>query len=184
MHYLVVWEQFNGSAIDIQGVRVNRSGTLADPSAIGIETGANPSEDPAVAWSGTWLVVWGEVPGIRGARVSHTGAVLDPSGITISGAPDNQSAPVVAAQGNFLVLWHDRRSGTLFGDDIYAARVRYNDGVVLDPNGFAVAAAADVEDEPALTSASYPGFGAAYFRTALEPVYGAHRVFLRVVSPK
>lgn len=184
MHYLVVWKQSSGSTIDIEGVRVNRSGTLADSSAIVIETGTGFKADPAVAWSGNWLVVWVGGAGIQGARVSYTGTVLDPSGITISDAPDSQSAPVVAAQGNFLVLWHDRRSGTLFGDDIYATRVRQYDGMVLDPSGFAVAASGDVEDEPALTSAAYPGFGAAYFRTALEPVYGAHRVFLRVVSPK
>ena len=184
MHHLVVWEQNGGSGLDIHGVRVNRSGTPADPSAIGIETGPNSTVDPAVAWSGTWLVVWDEEPGIRGARVSHTGSVLDPSGITISGAPDDQSAPVVAVQGNFLVLWHDRRSGTLGGDDIYGARVRQHDAVVLDPNGFVVAASDDIENEPALTSAAYPGFGAAYFRIALEPAYGAHCVFLRVVSPK
>ena len=72
MQYLVVWKQSNGTTIDIQGVRVNRNGTLADSSPIGIETGAGFSSDPAVAWSGVWLVVWVGGAGIQGARVSHT----------------------------------------------------------------------------------------------------------------
>ena len=127
---------------------------VLDGTGIAMSTAADDQLDPAVAFDGTnFLVVWRDFrPGsnsdIYGARVTKAGVVLDGSGIAVSTAAEDQLEPAVAFDGtNFLVVWADYRSGTTA--DIYATRVS-KAGVVLEPAGFALSAAANSEREPAV----------------------------------
>jgi len=105
---------------------------------------------PALAFDGTnFLIVWEDWRrancDVYGARVTPAGVVLDPDGIPIVIAGNHQQAPAVAFDGtNFLVLWEDWRSDTA---DIYCARVTPA-GVVLEPGGVAVSAAANTQRSP------------------------------------
>ncbi len=78
---------------------------------------------------------------IVGCRVDKSGKPLDAEPFVVCGAKDIQEHPRVAfGKGVFLVVWHDIRNGKDW--DVYAARVT-PEGKVLDPDGFAVAAAAN-----------------------------------------
>jgi hypothetical protein len=156
-NYLVAWEDYrNGSDYDVYGARVNASGTVLDPSGIGISTATGYQEYPAVAFDGTnYIVVCqdyrsGSDEDIHGARVTTLGIVLDSLGILISIAPGAQSqyAPSVASDGtNYLVVWQDDQNG--LDDDIYGARVTAS-GTVLDPSGIPISTAADYQESPSV----------------------------------
>jgi hypothetical protein len=90
-----------------------------------------------------YLIAWDDHRGVEGfdiycARVSRDGHTLDTTGVLVCDEVMDQYMPDVGFDGeNFLVAWQDIRSGMTNG--IYAARVSPA-GVVLDPDGFAVAA--------------------------------------------
>ncbi|WP_434384328.1 TolB family protein [Melittangium boletus] len=151
-NFLVVWESWTHSAVDIYGARVSSAGTVLDPSGILISNAWGLQRAPAVAHDGTnFLVVWqdGRNTGndIYGARVSGAGTVLDPNGIAISTAANEQLAPSVAHNGtNFLVVWQDSRSGVF---DIYGTRVN-GAGTVLNANGILISVAVGAQEHPAV----------------------------------
>jgi hypothetical protein len=157
-NYLVVWSTDTG----IYGARATPGGTTLDGNGITISTGTR-REVTGVAFDGTnYLVVWdeyvkdeeghGPIFDIRAKRVSPAGVLLDASSISISTAAHSQSDPAVASDGsNFLVLWTDGRNDTTNGTDIYGTRVTPA-GVVLDPDGRAIAAGPGGESAPALAS--------------------------------
>jgi hypothetical protein len=111
---------------------------------------ASRGDYPGAAFDGTnHLVVWGDSRSghIHGARVDTSGAVLDTLGLLISGETGSQGSPAVAFDGmNYLVVWADSRSGPV---DIYGARVSV-EGVVLDPDGIVISAAAGGQYVPAV----------------------------------
>jgi hypothetical protein len=118
---------------------------LIPPAAAGAP---NDQLYPATASDGAnFLVVWMDQRNadstefdIYGARVSASGEVLDPGGIPICTARDYQWYPAVAFDGtNYLVVWSDSRDNSPEHPslELYGARVN-RDGVVLDPNGFAI----------------------------------------------
>jgi hypothetical protein len=185
-NYLVVWQDpGSGTTTDIYGARVSRAGAVLDAARIAISTAANGQSSPAVALVGTnFLVVWQDLRSgssdIYGARVSGAGVVLDVNGIPISTAPDSQDTPAVAVNGSALVVWRDRRSGV--GFDIYGARVGSN-GVVTDGSGIPIANAPGDEASPAVAGGPGDDWGVVNARF-VGPPFGAHRVFLRTVSPK
>ncbi|MEO0127730.1 MAG: FlgD immunoglobulin-like domain containing protein [candidate division WOR-3 bacterium] len=142
-NYLVVWQDKRGGTYyDIYGTRVTPSGTVLNPSGIGISTAGNDQLAPSVAFDGTnYLVVWEDcrnnstIPDIYCTRVNRSGTVLNPAGIAVSTAASHQYTPKVAFGGtNYLVVWADNRNGNW---DIYGARVTPT-GTVLDPNGIAI----------------------------------------------
>ena len=80
---LVVWsDNRSGTSRDIYGTRVSNTGTVLSPSGTPISTAPNDQSQPALAFNGTYLVIWndrraGTRTDIYGARVDTTGAVQD-----------------------------------------------------------------------------------------------------------
>ena len=149
-----VWQDLRTGASDIDGTRF--SGTAVnDPQGLRISSAANDESNASVAFDGTnYFIVWQDRRAVSssdvyGARVSATGAVLDPSGIAVSTASADQITPRVTwAAPSYLVVWEDKRSDL---GDIYGARVDAN-GAVLDPSGFVIAAGANEQKLPAISS--------------------------------
>ncbi len=152
-NFLVVWQEYYGTAQGIRGTRVSSAGSVVDPTPIDLVSQNATLLYPTVAHDGTnFLVVW--VDGrngnydVYGTRVSGAGTVLDSTGIAISTATGLKRWPKVAHNGtNFLVVWQDGRNAD---NDIYGARVS-STGTVLDPSGIALCTATGNQERPALT---------------------------------
>ncbi len=148
-NYCAVWTHNIGGAWAVKGTRVSPGGIILDPSYIDISSGGN-ALSPQIASSGAeFLTVWVDYrssftgPDIYAARISSAGSVLDPSGIAVCTLDDVQYNASVAFGGNiYLLVWRDNRNGL---HDIYGARATSN-GVVLDPNGFAISTAISFQD--------------------------------------
>ena len=174
--FLVVWEEGMYSDRDVRGVRVSPSGVVRDSASFLVA--GRPWEQcaPAAASDGNdFLVAWQESGDlsydIYCARVSRTGTLLDTAGVAVCTSSGDQVAPVLAYNGtDYLVLW--QAPGTAVRD-IYGARVS-RQGVVLDPNGFVVSAAPNVQDQPA-AAADGDGFLVVWsdWRNADRDIYGA-----------
>lgn len=119
---------------------------VSDP----VYVSAAPSQTrPKIAFDGTnYLVVWQEDRGnqfgdVYATRVAPDGTVLDPHGIPVATSRASERSPAVAFDGtNYLVTW--TASGYPDGD-IYGARVGPS-GAVLDPGGFPISTAPDLQD--------------------------------------
>ncbi|MCP3162765.1 hypothetical protein [Myxococcus qinghaiensis] len=148
--FLVVFQHRSETVSDssnIFGVRVRASdGVVLDGTMIPISTAVRDQRAPLVSFAGGYyLVVWtdfrtgGLYSDIYAARVrASDGVAMDPQGIAVSTAAADQLSPVVVSGGEqFFVVWQDRRVSNL--SDVYGARVRASDGVVLDASGIAVA---------------------------------------------
>jgi len=154
-NYLVAWEDWRNNSWDIYGARVSPSGVALDPTGIAVSTAANTQQFPSVAFGGeNYFVVWQDWRrqrsscDIYGARISQAGNVLDPAGIVICSTKNYQFSPSVAFDGqNYLVVWEDYRGYS--GSDIYGARISQT-GVVLDPDGFAIAVVAHGQYSPSV----------------------------------
>ena len=152
-NYFVVWEDtrastYNSSNSDIYGARVRPSdGVPLDGTGIPLCTVLGDQSSPRVAFDGErFLAVWQDqrslVPRTYAARVRASDVqVLDPGGFVITSNPSYQYYPSVAFDGvQFLVVWEDGRNNTSGANyDIFGARVRGADGVVLDGTGIPIA---------------------------------------------
>lgn len=160
--YFVVWQKPGSTTSGVYGARVDREGNVIDAPRIAIAEPDSRYSDfalPQIATNGSnFLIAWRAISvspmqgaDVRGSRISSSGAVLDPLGIDISTAPGYQEHPSVDYDGsNYLVTWDDTRNlerGSLH--DIYAARVN-SSGVVVDPNGIAVATGPTEQSSPVL----------------------------------
>jgi hypothetical protein len=112
-------------------------GTIVDPATGQVSPvdgfSLSPLSSPAIAFDGTrYLVVGTEgSTAVSGQRVGPDGSLIDAQPFPIAAAAGN---PSVTFDGtNYFVAWEDNRTGQ--GRDIYAARVRPSDGVVLDGTG-------------------------------------------------
>ena len=158
-NYLVTYA-LNGN---IMGVRVSPSGTVLDGSGgFTISLGANSTVGenafPSVAFDGTnYLVVYGKFTGtgynLYGIRVTPVGQALGE--FPIYTAPGSHALPRVVFGGStYLVVWPDQvtasgANGFITTQHILGARVS-TDGVVLDPNGIAIATAPGPQGNPSL----------------------------------
>jgi hypothetical protein len=185
---LVTWTRraVEGTAEDILGARVDRSGTVIG-APIPISTAPGTQAGPVVAFDGTrYLVAWTDwrganAPDIYGARVGRSGVVRDPAGIPISTDPASESNPSIASNGRFFVVWNEQPDGYRY--DVHGARVS-GAGQVLDPGGVPIATSRTFEVNPAIIGAPGNRYTVAYQRYAPEAPYAADRVFLRRIMPK
>ena len=100
--------------------------------------------------------------------------LIDTSG-TLGPAPYGQGHPALAFDGvNFLVVWQDGRKGD--STDVYGARVTPA-GVVLDPTGIVISAAAENQFAPALA------FDGANFLVVWEDRRGGRDIYGARVTP-
>ncbi len=152
--FLAVWCETQAPGVAVSGARISAGGTVLDP--VGFPVSTTPTNKTGLATGfgdSLYLVAWAEAGGGDGtdiycARVGRDGQVLDPDGIVVCDEPFYQELPDVSFDGqNFLVVWQDYRS--LMNSSIYAARVSPA-GVVLDPDGFAVAADTFDDQAPAV----------------------------------
>jgi hypothetical protein len=160
-NFLVVWK---GDDNYLHGTRVRiADGTVLDPSGIEIGLSPNTQRLPSVASNGTyWLIVWvdyrdydiSEETDLYGVRVRESdGVVLDPPGIAVCTASGDQGSPSVASNGtDFFVAWEDYRNWSVTDVDIYGARVRGVDGLVLDQDGIPVSTAESHQQQPYIAS--------------------------------
>jgi hypothetical protein len=185
--YLVAWR----GGPQPGGVRVTRvtaDGVVVDPAGILVAPGFT-SDDPAVAWNGSrYLVAWststngtGWERDIFAARVGADGSVQDQVPLAVATGPGSHEGPRVAGNGHFLIAW--RETDGAGRNDVFGARVG-DDGAVLDPSGFPIAASAAAERDVALTAGPGATWSTSSTRFVVEQPYGADRVFLRTVSPK
>jgi len=152
-NFFLIWcENRMGFQSQIWGARVNRNGVPLDTGGIPISTTDGNKQFTGVSFDGTnYFVVWYDIRNgngdIYGTRVTTGGIVLDPQGIPISTPSTGQIDPAVCFDGsNFLVIWSDARLGTW---DIYGARVTQS-GTVLDPQGFPISTAPDMQGDAKL----------------------------------
>jgi len=103
-------------------------------------------------------------------RVLADGTLLDPAGIQLTNAPNNQIVPVAAWDGLELVVASTdyRNQSTLEQPigDLYGTRLDAN-GVLLDPNGFAIASDPVIAELDAAVASAVSGqalLGGAIFR--------------------
>jgi len=152
--FLAVWEDGERRERDVFAARVGPDGDVLD--SVGILVSGAPSEQcsPVTASDGTdFLVAWQDWRNqdydIYCARVSRTGIVLDTAGIAVCTTAQSQFSPALAYNGSdYLVLWTEQ---DMSGCEIRGARVG-REGVVLDPDGFAVSAAPGVQSSAAVAS--------------------------------
>ncbi len=174
--FLVVWEEGMNRDRDVRGARVSPAGVVLDSASFLVA--GRPWEQcaPAAASDGNDFLVawqeWGDLSyDIYCARVSQSGTVLDTPGVAVCTSSGDQVAPLLAYNGtDYLVLW--QAPGTAVRD-IYGARIS-RQGNVLDPNGFVVSAAPNVQDQPAV-AADGDGFLVVWsdWRNADRDIYGA-----------
>ena len=150
-NYFVVWQ--DGWYGGIYGARVNQNGHVLDTLGIPISTAFGYQISPSVAFDGTnHLVVWQDDRNdnwdIYGARVNRDGIVLDPSGIGIATAAYYEESPAVAFDGtNYMIAW--MYWPPPYDPDIYGTRVSQA-GVVLDPTGFTICTASNIQMQPSI----------------------------------
>lgn len=185
--FFTAWSDGRSSSVspDIYGSRVTALGSVVDPAGILIGTSANQQEAPAMAaCSGKYLVVWADTrngvdaPDIYGAITDNASPpTVLVSNIAISTASGRQDQPDVACNGSdFLVVWADSRNATR---DIFGARVRASDGLVLDPSGISIAGNPATETDPAI---SYQGLASTFQVVWSDNRNGHYDVFGKRIS--
>ena len=99
---LIAWQDLRNGEDDIYGARATTPGGTLDVeggSEIAISTAPNPQRTPAVAFNGSFLVVWQDeqsgTPEIRARRVSSDGSFPDPDPDFVIGGPPAATSPAV-----------------------------------------------------------------------------------------
>ncbi len=169
----VVWNDLrfasNGVDSTFLAVNLDAAGAIAEPPGeFPVILTRNSQTQPEIASNGQgFLVVWDDdrnqaVAGsdVLGFRLDAEGKLLDAEALPIGVGPGPQSFAGVASNGtDYLVVWNDNRKRVErfpgqpafgFDDDheIYGARVRASDGVVLEPEGFPIAEAPNQQVVP------------------------------------
>jgi hypothetical protein len=143
--YFVAWadKRAGSGTRDIYGARIDKDGTVLDPTGIAICTDSADQWNVAVGSDPTYFyAVWqdqrsGTSIDIYGARIDKsTGTVVDSAGNFVSKASTDQTEPAIAFDGtNYLVVWADQRN-----PGVYGARVDPGTGSPLtsDIAGFGI----------------------------------------------
>ncbi len=181
--WLVVWQDYrSGTTYDVYGARVDTTGTLLDPSGIGIATSATSAAfSPAVAYSGAsgaaYLVTWTDTRNDITSGLDIYGRPMSTGGtpgteVAISTALTAQDSSAVSYDGAYVVVFQDNRDlGTDF--NIYGQRVNSSGGV--DVPFFPISTAAGDQRKPKVASASGAGTSLVVWqddRAANPHIYG------------
>ncbi len=151
--------------------------------------GSGGGQPDVATTAATALFVWrtgtdsSSDPDLQARRMAPDGTFLD-AGFPLADVPDKQLHPSVIWTGaEFLAAWEDLRNAQSFFDertDIYAARVA-EDGTILDPAAFALAAGVESEQQPVLAQVGGLSLAATSdFRT--DAPYVAYRIGLHAVG--
>lgn len=140
----------------VYGARVDPSGTVIDDA--GVPFMGSDSYRPAIAFNGTnYLIasdqrVTGQAPNVYGTLASPTAFTpITPGGDLFSTAVAAQDDPRAASDGtDYLLVWSDERNLATTGQDIFAARVARDAGL-LDPSGFPISTAPGRQLLPTVT---------------------------------
>lgn len=158
--YLVVWQDTrDGRNDDIFGARVDSAGMVMDTTSIRINAAAGVQQNPTVAYIGTgYVVAWETVvsagnSNIVAAFVSNAGTVTQLG--TVAATTANETLPSLAARGSSaLLVWQN-------GADVRGSIVTASAAGA----SFAVAAGANIEKEPAVSSNPTGDYLVAYSET-------------------
>ncbi len=126
------------------------------------------------------LIVW-QGGNIKGRRILADGTLLDPD-ILISSIPQVFSPAVAWDGAQYLVDWIDHRNERFPRQprgDIYGARVDVN-GIVLDPDGFAIANSPLPEETPSVSAAN--GLGVFVYAVYSDQEHAAFRIAMRTIQ--
>ena len=154
--FLAAWLETRSQGQVISAARLSANGQVLDPAGFLVNGAPGQKSSLSTAFGDSvYLVAWDAYGGdgfprdIYCARVNLDGSVMDTAGILVCRESLYRYQPDISFDGqNFLVVWTDSRSQVT--NNIYAARVSPG-GVVLDPNGFVVAAADTFDDaQPAV----------------------------------
>ncbi len=143
---LLSWTQ---SGTRISGVNT-ANGTLLDATGGACGLFLSSGTGLPYLYGSTLLLTSGNLGHIFDADTFAPAGILQ-----LTTAVNGQGEPVVATNGaDFLVVWQDLRHSTLLGveRDLYAARVRGSDGVVLDASPIAISTAAGAQENAAVAS--------------------------------
>jgi hypothetical protein len=152
--FLLAWTHLASSVQDVRGTEVGGDGRPMRPDGADVSTAPSAdASDIASDHGTTHLVVWttttrggGPRRLVYAARVGLDGVRLDGAGILVSAtaAPSAPDVTVTYDGTNFLVAWSDIRTNH---QDVYGARIS-RDGVLLDPDGFAISRAHGEQSDP------------------------------------
>lgn len=156
--YLVAWEDMrDGVRSDIFAARIASDGSMPITGGFQVQNGSFHKFRPVVASAGgDYLVAWEDFRGrdvdVYAIRYRGSdGARLDSSSFPVSASDANQINLSIASNGqDYFLAWEDYRMRSTA--DIYGARVRGADGLVLDPIGITLSAAANSQVYPTVGS--------------------------------
>ena len=145
-----------GAGYLVYGARIDQAGSVIDDA--GVPFMGSDSYRPAIAFNGTnYLIasdqrVPAQAPNVYGTLASpSTFAPVTPGGDLFSTAVAAQYDPRVASDGtDFLLVWADDRNIATTGEDIFAARVAADAGLI-DRSGFSVSTAPGRQLIPTVT---------------------------------
>lgn len=127
--FLVVWQEWNGTDLDIKGARIEMDGTVLDSTPIDIASTSRTDALPDVASDPTgWVVVWhgfegtSDFPSLYARRVNYNGSQGTTSG-PFGDDADYGSQPRIAwsfDEGKFAIVYHSfDNSGSSHKQRIY-----------------------------------------------------------------
>jgi hypothetical protein len=152
--FLATWADSRNGNADIYSSRIDAQGVVLNPSGTAVSTAPGRQAEPAIAWSGArYLAAWHDERNnpsgdIYATTLLATGAVLFPAGIAVSSAQNEQARVAIASGPScFRLAWDDLRTPSW--RKIWSSCVT-DAGVVNEPSGVFVGAAANNELRPAI----------------------------------
>ncbi len=116
--FFVAWEDGRNHATtgtDIYGARLAALGTVTT-GGIAVSKAAGNQEEPAIAFNGTYLVVWLDHRNSRydlyASRLNANGAVQDANGFAVSVSPDSFTPAVAHGPGNKWAVDYESFDGS------------------------------------------------------------------------
>ncbi|MFI5302043.1 MAG: hypothetical protein ACHREM_28465, partial [Polyangiales bacterium] len=170
-----------GDGHNVSTTHVTHLGTIIQPgSVVPLTSGSAVQGNAAIATDGVaYFATWDDGANVFGNPIATNGSFGGPGGgvvhLTNGLAGGRGHGAITYDGGQYVVAWQDHRASSW---DVYAARV--SGGVVLDGNGFAVAASDADETLPAVGATSARLSLVAY-QSATTPT-SPPRVYVRALA--